>query len=289
MKSETIYINGKFVNIEKASISVFDRGLNYGDGLFETMKACDGRVFLFAEHLKRLSMGARELSIRSKLLKEISNEAGPVIELLKRNGLTKNAACIKIVMTRGTSGEGHLPGSEKESPCTIIITAWAANEELLKRYRSRGVSAVLIDAPLRAYAHIKSLNYLPSVLGKIEAKKRKAYEALFTNKEEILEGSATNIFIVEDNTIKTPPDDGAILPGITRGEVLRLAERDGLRVVTGPITTTALQKADEAFLTNSIIEIIPLVSVNSALVAGGKPGALTRRLQKLYREETARK
>ncbi|MEE9542333.1 MAG: aminotransferase class IV [Thermodesulfobacteriota bacterium] len=286
---ETIYIDGKFTSSERAKISLFDRGLNYGDGLFETLAAYDGRVFCFDAHLNRMRKGARELSIRSKLLTDISTDGGPVKELLKRNGLNTGTASIKIVVTRGTGGEGHLPGCLRRNPPTIIITAKATNERAIKRYQASGVSAVLVDAPLRMIAHIKSLNFLPSVLAKMEAKKKRAYEAILTNKGKILEASASNIFIVEGNTIKTPPDDGKILPGITRSEILRLAKLDGLKVKEASITKTALLSATEAFLTNSIIEIVPLIKVDSSLLATGKAGPITRRLQKLYMEETIRK
>ncbi len=286
---KTIYVDGKFTDAERATVSVFDRGLNYGDGFFETMKAYDGRVFRLAEHALRMKEAARELSIRSKLLTEISKKNGAINELLKRNKLVKHTAYVKIIVTRGTGGEGHLPGCSRRNPPTVIITARAVNEGRLKRLQSRGVSAVLVDSHSRTNARVKSLNFLPSVLGKLEAKRKNVYEALFTDKKKILEGSGSNIFIVKKNTLVTPPDDGSILPGITRGEVLRLAELDGLSIKEAPISRSALMEADEAFITNSMIEITPLVKVNSSPIAGVSPGRVTRRLQKLYREETERK
>jgi D-amino acid aminotransferase len=275
--TESVYINGDFVDADKAWVNASDFGLNYGYGLFETMQAYNGKIFLFNKHHKRLADGAAALSIRSPLLKKFIEEKlnGKVIELLKLNRLTETNAYIKIVVTRGTGTKD----------ATIIIFARATEEEKNAELRKRGVEAIIIDEPKRYMPDIKNLNYLPNILARLEAKEQNAYDAIFkTANNLILEGSASNIFIVKDKRVITPPADGSILPGITRQEVIELSKADGLTVVTAPIETGELLNSDEAFLTNSIIEIVPLVKVNSKIIAGGKPGTVTKRIQRLYHD-----
>ena len=138
--------------------------------------------------------------------------------------------------------------------------------------------------------NVKSLNYMPNILARAEAEKAAAYEAIFkTNEDILLEGTATNIFIVKDARLITPEANGSILPGITRAQVIRLAEASGHSVTIAPVKTSELTNSDEAFLTNSIIEIMPLVEVNSSPVADGRAGELTSKLQRLYREAACRK
>lgn len=272
--SEKVYINGDFVSIEKARINASDFGLTYGWGLFETMQSYNGKVFLFAEHLKRLALGAKALDIRSSHLKKLTQESegGPVAALLKLNKLTTRTAYIKIIVTKGSKN------------ATIIIFARATDEEKNAQLRRGGAKAILIDEPGRYKPDIKSLNYLPNILAREEAKKKDAYDAIYkTSKGLILEASASNIFIIKGKRVITPPADGLILPGITREKVIKIAKEAGLTLLEAPIKTNDLIGSDEAFLTNSIIEVLPLIKIESNSIAGGKPGEITKRLQLLYR------
>ncbi|MBE9531580.1 MAG: aminotransferase class IV [Proteobacteria bacterium] len=273
--SNKVYINGDIVNADKAKISVSDPGLNYGYGLFETMQAYNGQIFLFDEHLKKLSDGAAALSIRSHHLKKFAKSSGraQIGELLKANKLTTSNAYIKIVVTKG----------QETKNATIIIFAKATEEAKNKELRKRGVKAILTDEPNRYRPDIKSLNYMANIEARAEARKNQAYDAIFkSRKDKILEGSATNIFIVKDKRLITPKATGEILPGITRDEVIRLATANGLKVEISPIKTGELLSSDEAFLTNSIIEQVPVVKVDSRTIGNGKPGEITRKIQALY-------
>ncbi len=272
---EKVYVNGDFVNADKARVSVSDFGLNYGYGLFETMSAYNGNIFLFDEHLKRLTDGAAALSIRSPHLKKLAKEIGrnQIGELLKANKLTERSAYIKIIVTKGVEAKS----------ASIIIFAKATEEAKNAKIRKNGVKAILIDEPKRYRPDIKNLNYMPNIIARNEAKKMQAYDAIFkTGKDLVLEGSATNIFIIKGKRIITPRADGKILPGITREEVIRLAKADGLTVDLAPIKTGDLLNSDEAFLTNSIIEQAPLLKVGSHTLGNGKPGEITKRIQALY-------
>lgn len=278
---EFVYLNGKFVESRKASVSVFDRGLNYGDGLFETMKAAGGRPLLLKEHLKRLARGAKELLLSLPSLEPFIEDIndGAIEKLLKKNGLEYEEAYIKLIVTRGPERGGHLPAGGT-SPTTIIVTK-KLNEKYLSGLRERGVAAVYVEGPCPAFPGVKSLNYLPNVMAKVEAAKKGAFEALFTTGGFVTEGSSSNVFAVVDGRLTTPALASGVLPGIIRGEVIRLAKKHGIPVMEAPLSAKALEEADEAFLTNSIIEAAPLVKIGKKKIGGKRPGSLTRQVQLL--------
>jgi len=280
MKSEKVYINGRIVPSKLACVSVFDRGLNYGDGLFETMKAKEGRVFLLKEHLQRLKRGAEILNIPSPPFGEMEKA---IKKLLKINNLSGKEANIKIILTRGEDMGGHLP--QKKPKPTLIITVKPLETERIKRMRERGVKAVLLkDFTYFPPEGIKSLNYLMNVLGKMEASKKGAYEGIFVKGGKILEGTSTNIFIVKGGVLKTPPLK-SILPGITRKIVIELVKTINIPAKETPVSSSELKRSDEAFITNSIIGIVPLTRVDSFRIGSGKRGKITKLLQESLREK----
>lgn len=271
-----IYLNGSIVPEGKACVSVFDRGLNYGDGLFETVKAHDGKPAFLKEHLKRLKAGVRFLKIPIKAL-EADIKDGIIERLLKANNLSKGSACVKIIVTRGVDRSGHAPS--RDTMPTLIIVTKPLDEAYIHQLQTNGVKAVLIKGYAPALGGFKTLNYLPCVLAKAEAKRRGAFEGIFVGEDDtIKEGSSTNIFIVSKGILKTPPANAAsgILPGVTRQAVIRTALKLGLTVKETPITTKDLFNCDKAFLTNSILGMVPLVSVNSRRIGGGKAGAVRK-------------
>ncbi len=265
-----IYLNGSIVPEDKAHISVFDRGINYGDGLFETMKAYEGRPAFLKEHLQRLRTGARFLNIPLKPL-EADVKDGVIDRLLKANGLSKGIAYLKIIVTRGVDKGGHAP--PKKTKPTLIIMAKPLDEDYIARLQKKGVKAVLIKGCAPAFGGFKTLNHLPCVLAKAEAKRRGAFEGIFVGEDgTIKEGSSTNIFIISKGILKTPPvgNTAGVLPGVTRQAVIRIAKKMGLRVKESPISTKELFKCDAAFLTNSILGMVPLLGVNSRRIGKDK-------------------
>lgn len=287
MKGKKIYLNGRIVAAQRASVSVLDRGLNYGDGLFETIKAVEGQAEHLKEHLDRLKSGARSLGFSASgirpLLSDIKN--GAIEKLLKANGLERSGeAVVKIIVTRGASERGLLP----PSPCepSFIMTAGALDSRALSRMRDKGVSAILTRGPAPSIAGIKTLNYLPGVLAKMAAKKAGVEEAIFTGPGgELSEATGANLFIIERKVIMTPPigEDPfgpGVLPGVTRKAVIALAGSLGIDIMPHRLTEEDLGRCDEAFLTNSVWGIVPLVRVDSAPVGDGKPGPVTRALQR---------
>lgn len=272
-----VFLNGRIVDASRASVSVYDRGLLYGDGLFETMRAYKGTAFAIEDHFHRMRTLADILGL------PIPNLDWPatIAELLEKNGLTRNDAWVRLTITRGPAQPRVLP-PDLAKP-TIILMVRPLDPEIAE-FQKRGVKIALL--PFSRHGFIpehKSLNYLPAVVGKVLASYHGAYEGVFVRDDHILtEGTTTSVFITRDGALWTAPE-GGILPGVTRRMIIELAHRHGLRVVERQISTTDLRLADEAFLTSSMIEIIPIVAVDEAAVGKGKPGPATIKLQKLYR------
>ncbi len=274
--SAKVYINGKIVARGKASVSVFDSGLCYGYGLFETMKVVDGRVEFFKEHIARLKKGAKELGIKTPTKKELALAIG---ELLATDKDLKGSIRLKVMITAGELAFGRKPHSNT----TVIITTEVIDTRALERRLKRGITAVTLRPPEFAMrepssAHIKNLNYLPSILGRAYAAKQRASEGIFIDaRGHVLEGTASNIFIVKNKRVTTPPLSG-ILPGVTRGAVIGLSKD----IKEATVTERALFSADEAFVTGSTSGVVPLVKVDSKKIGDGKVGPVTRRLQEAY-------
>lgn len=271
-----VFLNGRIVAAARARISVFDRGLQYGDGLFETLRVYRGQVFALAQHLDRLRGSADLLGIPLPGI----DWHDAMRRLLAAQRLAHDDAWIRLVVTRGPAAPGLLPPSEPKP--TVLILAGALDPTLAMR-RRRGVRVELLPfASTGMLAGHKTLDYLPALLGKRWAQRRGAYEGLYVDaRQRLSEGTTSNVFVVRARTLLTPATRG-ILPGVTRSLVLELAATAGLRVRETTLRCDELQRADEAFLSSSLAEIVPIVRVGRARVATGKPGPVTRTLQAAY-------
>jgi branched-chain amino acid aminotransferase len=274
--TDYVFLNGRIVDAARASVSVYDRGVLYGDGLFETMRAYKGVAFAIEEHFHRLRTSADILGLPIPNL----DWPGAISALLERNGLERHDAWVRLTVTRGPAEPRVLP-PDLPKPTTIMMVRPVDRE--IAEHQKRGVKVALL--PFSCHGFIpehKSLNYLPAVLGKVLASYHGAYEGLFVRTDHILtEGTTSSVFIVRDGTLWTTPE-GGILPGVARALVLELARSNGLRAVEREITTTDLRLADEAFLTSSMVEVVPIVQVDEGPVATGEPGPVTAKVQKLY-------
>jgi branched-chain amino acid aminotransferase len=274
-----VYYNGAFTPEHSVLISPFNRGLLYGDGLFETLRAYRGRVFRFGEHLSRLSEGLRVLRIEPCWTERDIEHA--VYELLSRNKLSD--ASVRISVFRG-DGEGPEPQNDLKPILLLSARAFAG-------YRAedyaKGFCVYIASLRRNRYSplsRIKSINYLENILGRLEARDHSAQEALFLNSSGwVAETATANIFMVTGKTVITPPADAGVLPGITRAAVIASA-RASREVKEQLFSPEELLRAEEAFLTNSLMEIMPLVTVNGRPVGSGVPGPLTGELHKRYRE-----
>ncbi|MBS7649718.1 branched-chain-amino-acid transaminase [Candidatus Bathyarchaeota archaeon] len=282
-KSPLIYIDGKYYPRDEAKISVFDHGFLYGDGVFEGIRAYNGIVFKLREHIDRLYNSANAIMLDIPLTKEEMGEA--VLETLRRNNLRDSY--IRLVVTRGV-GDLGLDPRKCPKPSIIIIAM-----PLLRLYdeekRRKGISVIVSWTrrdPVDATSHeIKSLNYLNSILAKIEANNAGADEAIILDAHGyICEATGENIFIVKNGKLYTPPRSSGALPGITASVVKKIASKMGCEAVERNLTVTELYNADEAFLTGTGAEIMPIREVNKRRIGEGKIGPITERVLEEFKK-----
>jgi branched-chain amino acid aminotransferase len=284
--SAIVLLNGRFLPAEQAALSVWDGGWLHGAGLFETMQARHGRVFRLDAHLDRLMASA------GKLLFAIERPDLPLTsdfaELLERNGLTE--ARVRLTASAGPvlGGEVSSPDERGDRPrptvCATAVPLTRYPEEVLARGMAVSVSPFKVspDDPLAGH---KCISYFPRLLALRDAHAKKCGEALwFTTTNLLSEGSISNVFIVSGDKLLTPPVETPTLPGITRAAVLELATAGGIETHEKPLTINDLLDADEAFLANSIMEVMPVCRVERREIGKGKPGPMTRRLMEEYRQ-----
>ncbi|MBI3160179.1 MAG: aminotransferase class IV [Chloroflexi bacterium] len=268
-----IYLNGEIVPAAQAHLSPADRGFLLGDGLFETLRTYQGTIAYVDEHLERLAQGAVVLHLPMPL--PISQLAEALQAVLDANQLSDQDSVLRLTLTRGPGPRGLLPPSAPQP--TLMITATPLEAPNYTPIRA------VIAAPRRnensPLANIKSLNYLDNILARQQAHRQGAEEALLLNaKGNLASASAANLFIVADGILMTPPTNEGALPGITRSIVLECASALGIAVSTRPLAPADLLKAQEAFLTNTLIELRPLVEVDSRPIGAVAPGPITLRL-----------
>lgn len=273
-----VYIDGSYYSKSQAKISVFDHGLLYGDGVFEGIRAYDGLVFKLKEHVDRLYRSAHMimLDIGSVLSKEKMVEA--VLETLRKNEMRDSY--IRLVVTRGVGDLGLNPRKCPKPTIIVITDAISLHKGGAKEDGITAMISWVKRDPVDATSHeIKSLNYLNSVLAKIEANISNADEAICLDKNGfVCEGVAENIFIVRNGIVSTPPSCTGALPGITAEAVINLARKLGYDVKERDITPFELFNAEEVFFTGTAAEIIPVREINMRTIGDGKPGPVTKRL-----------
>ncbi len=275
-----IYIDGKFYNENNAKISVFDHGLLYGDGVFEGIRAYNGRVFKLKEHIDRLFYSAKAILLKVPLAH--GDMMAAVLETCRRNQIRDGY--IRLVVTRGPGGLGLNPNKCKQ-PSVIII----ADKIQLYPPEMYEQGLEIITVPTVRNLHsavnpaIKSLNYLNNILAKIEANNAGCEEAIMLNAEGyVAECTGDNLFIVKAGKLLTPPLSAGALYGITRATVIEMAEEASLEVSEPNLTRYDLFNADECFLTGTGAELIPVVKIDGRLIGNGQPGPITRSLVQKY-------
>jgi len=275
-----VFINDSFVSLARAKVSVFDRGFLYGDGLFETMRAYSGKVFRLEDHLDRLFHSARGIELSFDYTREeLKNIIGKIIEI---NSLSE--AYIRLTVSRGVSEPGLI--SKSRPSATLVIVARNFKPPSPSEYET-GWRAIVVEtrqnqsSPL---SRLKSLNFLNNILARREAEAKGVDEGILLNTQgEVTEAATSNIFGVNKDAIITPLEESGLLPGITRGVVLELAPNLGLKAYKRRVNLSHLMRAEEAFLTNSLIEIMPLVEIDGRRIGNGKPGSITEKIHRAYR------
>lgn len=280
-----IYIDGKYYTEKTAKISVFDHGLLYGDGVFEGIRAYNGKIFRLEEHIERLFHSAKAIML------DISMSKAQLMKAVARTcwlNRIKNGY-IRLVVTRGVGNLGLNPFNCKRS--SVIIIAGKITLYPPEMYRN-GLEMITVPTtrmpPSALNPAIKSLNYLNNVLAKIEAVRGGAIEAVMLNTQGyVAECTGDNLFIVRRGQIYTPPVSAGALDGITRLAVIQLAqEHFGLEIHETNLTRYDVFTADECFLTGTAAEIIPAVKLDGRVIGTGRPGKMTRQLMEEFQDLT---
>lgn len=279
-KELLIYIDGKFQQKSQAKISVYDHGLLYGDGVFEGIRAYNGYVFKLKEHIERLYRSARVILLDIPISKQEMMDA--VVETLRRNNLRDSY--IRLVVTRGVGDLGLDPRKCGKPTIIIITDVIRLHDDDKKEKGMRAMFVWVKRDPVDATSHeVKSLNYMNSILAKIEANNFGCDEAICLDRSgHVSEGVAENVFVLRGGKVMTPPTSTGALIGITRDVVLKLAPRLGYTALEMDITPTDVFTADEAFFTGTAAEIVPIVEVNKRIIGDGKPGPVTKRLMQEF-------
>lgn len=278
---EQIYLNGRIVPATEATVRVSNPSLLQGVGLFETLRTYAGRPFRLAEHIERLQNSAAQFHLPIASVVPLIPEA--VREVLDANELAE--ARVRITLTP--------PAADAEtSDAVLIVTAQPVAGYAPELYE-KGMTVLLCtdyrqsnQDPLAGH---KTTSYLPRMIALRIAQERGCQEAIWFNPmNHLAEGSISNIFLVHERRLRAPPLDTPVLPGITRAAILEIADRDGIAVDDSPCTIDDLLDADEVFLTNAIMEVMPVTRIERRPIGGEKPGPLTRQLAVAYRELTER-
>jgi branched-chain amino acid aminotransferase len=275
-----IYMNGKMVPENKATVSVFDHGLLYGDGVFEGIRSYNGRVFMLEEHVARLYRSAKAIALEIPMTQP--EMAAAVVKTCKANGCMNGY--IRLVVTRGVGTLGLNPYTCK-TPQVFIIAA--AIQLYPKELYEKGLKIVTVGT-IRNHTEsvnpmIKSLNYLNNILAKIEAINAGTEEAIMLNHAgNVAEATGDNIFAISGKKLMTPPASAGALVGITRNVVMDIARQKGLEVSEPTITRYDLYTADEVFLTGTAAEIIGVGEIDRRSIGDGKPGPVTRSLAEAF-------
>ena len=281
-----IYLNGELVPKEQATVSVFDHGFLYGDGVFEGIRAYAGIVFKLDEHIDRLYRSAHTIMLDISISREEMCTA--ILKTLRANKLRD--AYIRVVVSRGAGDLGLDPRKCPEST-TIIITDGISlypqemyeNGLDLITLNTRRNSAQSLDP------NIKSLNYLNNILGKIECIRAGVHEGLMLNAQgHVAEATGDNVFLIRKGEVYTPPASAGILEGITRNAVIDVARSGGLKVHESLFNLYDVYNSDECFLTGTAAEVMPVVTVDGRSIGSGRPGPITQRLERGFREVACR-
>ncbi len=280
------YINGVFVPKDEARVSVYDHGYLYGDGVFEGIRAYNGRVFRLEQHLDRLEASARYLMLGIPLSRDELRAA--ILETVRRSGLRD--AYIRPVISRGTGDLGLDPRKCKAATVVVIVDTIQLYPQDAYERGLRAITATTRKIrPDALSPQAKTLNYLNNIMARLEANRAGVDEALMLSGDGyVCECSADNVFVVHNGEIWTPPTFLGILPGITRDAVMGLARDLGVPMLEKVFTLYDVYSAQECFLTGTGAEVGPVVEVDGRKIGPGRPGPITGRLVTAFREMVRR-
>ncbi|TDJ52837.1 MAG: hypothetical protein E2O43_03225 [Nitrospina sp.] len=277
-----VYLDGKFVPLSQAKVSILDRGFSYGDALFETLRVYSGKIFRLGQHLDRLKRGADLIFMKLPETRERIEDI--LYETFNRNQGAD--AVIRMTVTRGQGLPGKLWQDDCSPTLLVHVRPYQAPPE---EWYQKGVPVSLIPDSAarlgRVSEQIKSANYLSQILARKQADDQQSVEAVMMNERgEVCDGTISNIFLVENGQLSTPAVNGYVLAGVTRQVVLELAGETGVPTLERVVSPDEMVKADEVFLTNTGWEILPVTRIDGETVGSGRPGLLTQTLQQEFRK-----
>ena len=275
-----VYLNGQYLPIEEAKISVLDRGFIFGDAVYEVWRLVNGKLFESDKHLARLASGLRDVQIaappesQKAKLHEISDR------LVQENGLNAEGSLF-LEMSRGVAPRAHQYPKPPVPPTVFLMASPFTPPEDL---RAKGAGVILIDDVRWKRCNVKTTQLMPNVMAKQQAFENDCLDAIFIRDGIVTETSHANVMAVVNGTLWTHPIDGSVLPGVTRDVVLELAKKTGVPVREEGMTVDAFRKADEVFLVGTLSDVMPIVKVDGKQVGAGKPGPVSLKLFKALRE-----
>ncbi len=268
-------IDGKLVDLNEKLISMEDRGYQFGDGIYEVTSVFNGKLFMLEEHLDRLYSSAKKINLEIPYTKE--ELIGFHELLLKESGIQNTGIYLQI--TRGVAPRKHnFPTGIKP----VLTMAIRPGDETAPEKREQGIEALLVDDIRWLRCDIKTLNLLGNVLAKQAATEAGKGEAIQHRNGIVTEGSSANFYVVKDGVIYTHPANNLILAGITRIALFRICKENGIKIVEEAFTVDFMNQADEAFITGTTTQIMPITKVSDAVIGNGKRGPLTKKVQELY-------
>jgi D-alanine transaminase len=281
---DIVYVNGSFLPRAEARVSVEDRGFVFGDGVYEVLRAINGRLFATRFHNQRLERSLDGVRIA------LSGDDSPARfvdigrQLLKENKLLSGEATLYMQVTRGATTRAHnFPPPETAPTVYISVARFTPYSE----FAEKGASAITHPDLRWGRCDLKTLNLLPNVLASQTAKERGAFEAMLIRDGVVTEGTRTNFFGVVNGSLRTHPSDNHILPGITRTVLRDLARELRVELDETPIKESEIAKLTELFITGTTTDVMPIVKLDDKPVGKGKPGEVTRKLQRVLAESLA--
>ena len=275
MSDPIVYLNGEFIPLSEAKVPVLDRGFIFGDGIYEVIPVYGKRLFRLDEHLDRLNNSLDATRIPNPYPE---SEWKKILSQIVMKSESEDQS-IYLQVTRGVAKRDHA------FPDKITPTVFMMSSPLIvtsKEMFNKGIAVITLDDIRWQYCNIKAITLLPNILLRQTAIDEGAQEAILVRDGEVTEGSASNIFIVIDGVIKTPPKSSRLLPGVTRDLIVELAKDNNMKCVEANFSRTELEAADEIWLTSSMKEVMPIVKLNDETVGDGTPGMVTRQMYQIF-------
>ncbi len=274
MNNQIVYLNGKYLPLTEAKISVLDRGFLFGDGVYEVIPAYYGKLFLFQEHLARLNNSLKLIQL------PVLYDERQWLDILHPLLTEDQDQYIYLQITRGVVNKRDHAFPEDIQPTVFAMCSAIAHIS----DRDKGVKAITLDDTRWELCNVKATTLLANILLRQKAVEQQCAEAILVKDNYVTEGAASNVFAVIDGVLTTPPNNNEILPGITRQLIIKLAKENQIPVAERAITLNELQTASEIWLSSSTREILPVVELDKKPVANGRPGQIWKTMHDLFQQ-----